>query len=77
MRAICGIQLKYRKRTTDLMLMLGLIATMDHLAMASSVHWYGHMLRMMDSHVLKRALVLEVKGHIKNGGPKEKWEEAC
>ena len=43
--AMCGIQLKSRKIFTDLKLMLGLNETMDRLAMANSVHWYGHVLR--------------------------------
>ena len=42
---MCGVQLKNRKRTKDLMLMLGLIETIDQLAMANSVHWHGHVLR--------------------------------
>ena len=42
MRAICGVQLKDRNRSKDLMLMLDLNETIDQLAMANSVHWYGH-----------------------------------
>ena len=34
---MCGVQLKDR-RSTDLMFMLGFNGTMDHLAMAESVH---------------------------------------
>ena len=37
-RAMFGVQLKDRKRYTDLMFILGLNETMDQLAMASSVH---------------------------------------
>ena len=40
-RAICGVQLKDIKRSTDLMFMLGLNETMDQLAMANSVRWFG------------------------------------
>ena len=36
-RAMCGVQLKYRTRTSDLMLMLGLMETIDQLTMANSV----------------------------------------
>ena len=36
-RAICGVQLKGRKRSKDLMLMLGLSETIDQLAMAAFV----------------------------------------
>ena len=44
-RAMCGEQLKDRKRSTDLMLILDLSETIDQLAMANSVRWYGHVLR--------------------------------
>ena len=44
------MQLKDRNRSTDLMFMLGLKETMDQLAMANSVHWYGHGLRREDGH---------------------------
>ena len=40
-RAMCGLQLKERKRSKDRMLMLGLNETPDQLAMANSVRWYG------------------------------------
>ena len=36
-RAMCGVQLKDRKRSMDLMFMLGLNKTIDQLAMANSV----------------------------------------
>ena len=42
-RAMCGVQLKDRKRTKDLMLMLGLNGTIDQLPMGNSAHCYGHM----------------------------------
>ena len=38
-RAICGVQLKDRKRSIGLMFMLGLNETIDQLAMANSVRW--------------------------------------
>ena len=41
-RAMCGVQLKDRKRTTNLM---GMKEIIDQLAMANSVCWYGHVLR--------------------------------
>ena len=57
MRAMCGVQLKDRKRSTDLMFMLSLNETIDQLAMANSVHCYGH--------VLRKALNFEVEGQRK------------
>ena len=44
-RAMRGVQLKDRKRFTDLMAMLGLIKAIDQLAIADSVHWYANVLR--------------------------------
>ena len=37
-RAMCGVQLKDRKRSIDLMFLLGLIETIDQLAMENSVN---------------------------------------
>ena len=51
-RAMCGVQLKDRKRSTDLMLLFGLKEAIDQLAMANSVRWYGHVLWREDGHVL-------------------------
>ena len=55
-RAMCGVQLKDRKKSKDLMLLLGLNETIDRLAMGNRIHWYGHELRREDGHVLRRAL---------------------
>ena len=61
-RVMCGVQLKDRKRSTDLMFMLCVNETIDQLAIASSVRWYGHVLRM--------AFDFEVKGQRKKWRPK-------
>ena len=55
-RAMCGAQLKDRKRSTDLN------ETIIQFAMAKSVRWYGHVLRREDYHILRSALDLEVEG---------------
>ena len=57
-RAMCGVQLKDRRRSTNLMFLLGLSETI----VGYSVHWYGQVLRREDSHVLRRALDFEVRG---------------
>ena len=51
-RAMCGVQLKGRKRAKNLMLILDLSETIDKLAMSHSVRWYGQVLRREDGHVL-------------------------
>ena len=69
-RAICGVQLKDRKISTDFMFMLGLIETTDQLVMANSFRWYGHVLRREDGLVLRRALDFEIERQRKKRRPK-------
>ena len=73
---MCRVQLKDRKRSTDLMIMLGLRETIDQLAMANSVHWYDHVLRREDGHILRRPLDFEVESQMKKGRPKRTWKKA-
>ena len=67
---MCGVQLKDRNRSVDLMFMLCLKETMDQLSMENSVHWYGHVMRREDGHILRRALYFEVEGQRKKRRPK-------
>ena len=57
------------------MFMLGLMETMDQLAMAMSVHWYCRVLRREDGHILRRAFDLEVEGQRKIGRQKRMWKK--
>ena len=57
------------------MFMLGLKETIDQLAMANSVRWYGQVLRREDGHVLRRSLYFEVEGQRKKGRPKRTWKK--
>ena len=57
------------------MFMLGLSETVDQLAMASSVRWYGHVLRLEDGYVMRRALDFEVEGQRKKGRLKRTWKK--
>ena len=62
---MCEVQLKDRKRYTELVFMLGLKETIDQLAVANSFSWYGHVLRREDGRILRRALDFEVEGRRK------------
>ena len=73
MRAICGVQLKDKERSLDLI--LGLNETMDQLAMASSFPWYGHMLMRDDGLVLRRALDFDFEGQGKKGRLRRTWKK--
>ena len=66
-RAMCGVQLKDKKRYTDLMLILILSKTIDQLAMANSVRWYGH--------VFRRALDFTIECKRKKGRLKRTWKK--
>ena len=74
-RAMCGVQLKDRKRSSNFTFMLDLKESIDQLAMASSVHLYGHVLRRVDGHVLRMALDFEVEGQRKKGRPMRMWRK--
>ena len=67
-RAMCGVLLNDRKRSTNLMFMLGLNKTIDQLAMASCVCLYAHVLRREDGHLLRMGLDIEVESQGKKLG---------
>ena len=75
LRTICGVQLKNIRSSTDMMSMLGLEETMDHLAMANRVRWYGHVLRREDGHVFRRSLDFAIEGQRKKWRPKRTWKK--
>ena len=64
-----------RKTTEEQMDMLGLKETIDRLAAANGVRWYGHVLRTDDNSVLRVALNLEMSGKRKRGQPKKTWKK--
>ena len=66
-RAMCGAKVREKKRTEDLMEMLGLKETVAQMAKANGVRWYGYVLRRDDGHVLRKALEFEVRGRRKPG----------
>ena len=51
-RAMCGVQLIDRKRSTDFRFMLCMNEAMDQLAMANIVCWYGHVFWRKDGYFL-------------------------
>ena len=73
-RAMCGAKLMEKKRTGDLMVMLGLKETVVKMTKANGVRWYRHVLRGDDEHVLRKALEFKVKGKKKQGRPKKMWK---
>ena len=74
-RAMCCQKVVDRKTTEEQMDMLGLKETIDRLATANGVRWYGRVLRRDDDSVLRVALNLEVSGKRKRGRPKKIWKK--
>ena len=70
-----------KRKTVDLVEMLGLEEGLDQLAKANAVRWYGHVLRRDGDHVLRKALEFSVGGTRKRGRPRKMWkhvvEEEC
>ena len=62
MRAMCRVKINEKRRIQDRISLLGLKDTLDGLARASGVRWYGHVLRRDNGDVLRRALDYEVAG---------------
>ena len=51
-----------KRRSQELMSLLNLKDTLDGIARASGVRWYGHVLRMDNGDVLRRTLDFEEAG---------------
>ena len=73
-RSMCGLKLVDRKNTQELMEMLGLKKTLDGMAKANGVRWYGHVIRREDDNILKKAMMMKVNGQRKRGRPKMTWK---
>ena len=56
------------------MILLGLKDTLNGLARASGVRWYGHVLRRDIGDVLRRALDFEVEERRGHGQPNIAWK---
>ena len=54
---------------------MGLKETIERLAAANGVRWYGHVLRRDDDSVLRVFLDLEVSGNRKRRRPKKTWKK--
>ena len=69
MRTMCGVKLIEKRRSQELMSLLGLKVTLEGLARLSGIRWYGHALRRDNGDVLRRTLDFEVGGRRGRGRP--------
>ena len=72
-RSISEVKLVDGKNTAGQMKMLGLKETLDKMAQANGVRWYGHVVRRGEESILKKAMMLQVNGQRKRGRPKQTW----
>ena len=73
-RAMCGVKPTKKRNTAELMDRLGLRETIDGLANANGVRWYGHVLRREEDNVLKKALRFTAEGQRRRGRPRKMWK---
>ena len=69
-RSMCEVKLVPRNNMEELMEMLGFRQTLDRMAKANGVRWYGHVIRGDDDNILRKTMMLEVNGKRKQGRPK-------
>ena len=62
MGSLCGVKSVDKTKTKDLMEMLGLKETLDRMAKANGVRWYGHAIRRDNDNTPKKAMMMEVTG---------------
>ena len=75
-RAMCGVKLLDRRNSEELMDTLGVKEFLNRMAKASSMRWYGHVLKKEDEHVIVKALNLKrVSGSRGRGRPKQTWKK--
>ena len=63
-QAMCGVKLLDRKNSEELMDMLGNKETLDRMAKASSMPWYGHILRQVRSQKFAEGAILKAGNNI-------------
>ena len=73
-RAMCEVKIIEKRRSQELMSLLGLKNTVDGLVRASGVQWYGHVLQRNNDDVLRRALDFEVVGKRGCGWQNMMWK---
>ena len=73
-KAVCGVKVIEKRRSQDLMSLLCLKDTLDGLARASGVRWYGYVLRRYSDEWLRRALDFEVVEKRGRGLPNMTWK---
>ena len=70
-RVMCGVMLLDQRNSKELMYVLSIKQSLDRIAKASSMRWYGYVLRK--ENVIVKGLKFEVSGS--RGRPKQTWKK--
>ena len=73
-RMMCGVRLRDRKRTSELMSMAGLNEDIVGVVRKSRLRWYGHVLRRSEYDGTRKVLGVVVPGKVGKGRPKLSWQ---
>ena len=57
-RSLCSVKLVDETNIEDLMKMRGLKETLDKMAQANGVRWYGHVVKRDEESILKKTMML-------------------
>jgi hypothetical protein len=74
-RTMCGVKLRDRKSSKELMSMVELNEDIVTLVRRSRLRWYGHVLRRSGEVGIRHALEFEVEGVTGRGRPRMGWRE--
>jgi hypothetical protein len=74
-RMMCGVKLRDRKSSSELMSMVRLSEDIVTLVRKSKLRWYGHVMRRDEGVWIRRVLEFEVAGEIGRGRPPMGWKE--
>ena len=74
-RMMCGVSLRDRKSSSELMRMVGSTEDIVVVARRARLRWYGHVLRKTEDEGTRRALALVVPGKVGRGRPKLSWQK--
>ena len=74
-RTMCGVKLRDRKSSKELMSMVELNEDILTLVRRSRLRWYGHVLRRSGEVGIRHALELEIEGVTGRGRPRMGWRE--
>ena len=76
LRYMCGVTRKYKIGNEHIRGTTSVVQASKKIT-ERRLHWYGHVMRRDDEHILKKVLRADIPGKRKRGRPKSRWKDAC